>query len=160
MKVWGVGRPQAEVRNGGGHAAIAQFDIDFLSAVKCKRHRRIAPILNLDLDLAGLVVERADEHLRLALDELHAVVESAVEVEVVVGARQLHARPRKDVVDRRENRVLASRDRPDRNLQPRVRVGMKPKVLAVQLELRPDAHSVHDENRVLHRLRKRERPAV
>ena len=138
-EVWLLGAPELEVGNRA----------NFLLAA-----------LYLDLDLAGPVVERADEHLRLALDELHAVVESAVEVEVVVRTRQLHARPRKDVVDRGEDGVLARGERSDRNLKPRVWIRMKSQVLPVQRELRADAHSVHDENRVLHRLREREGAAV
>ena len=122
--------------------------------------RLLADALDLNLDRAGLVVERAHEDLRLLFDKLHPVIEPAVEIEVVVGTRQFHARPLHDIVNGREKLVLARRKRSDRNLQPRIWIRMQSEIPAVERELRPNAHAVHDQHRVLHRRLNRERAPI
>ena len=88
------------------------------------------------------------------------MIETSIKIKIIVRPYKLHARPFEDVVDCREDFMFPRLKLPDRNLQPSIRIRMHSEVFPVDCEFRPYAHSVDDQDRVLHRLVERECAAV
>ena len=152
MEVGGGGTPEPEVRHLHGRAEVAERGLDFVPSVEDERRVEVArrEVHGLDLHRARLVVSRAHEEPAVVERKAHAMVEAAVEVEVVVRKRELLRGPFEHVVECGEKSMRAGGERTGRNLQtsPRERL---------DAARRP---AVHDDPRVLHRLGERERAAV
>ena len=156
-------RPKLEVRHAHGRAEVAERGLDLLRAVKDERRGEVSlrEVDGLDLHRARLVVARAHEELAVVEDHLHAVVEAAVEVEVVVRQGELLRGPLEHVVERGEERVGTGGEGAGGDFQLRPREGLHAaNRLAVDGELRAQAHAVHDDPGILDRLGERERAPV
>ena len=161
-----LGAPELEVRNPDCRAVVLEDRIDVVRSIKnerplatCFLHLRIITD-NLDLDLALRVVARADEKPAVVEDELHAVVQAAVEVEVVERTRQLGGRPVEAIVERGKERMLARGKRTGRDLELRIRERLDAERLTVDAEVAAEPHAVDDEPGVVDGPLKRKRPAV
>ena len=163
VEVGGGGAPEFEVRHAHGRAEVAERGLDLLRAVEDERRVEVSlrEVDGLDLHRARLVVARAHEELPVVEDHLHAVVETAVEVEVVVRQGELLRGPPEHVVKCGEDRVGAGGERTGGDFQLRPREGLDAaNGFAVDGELRAQAHAVHDDPGVLDRLGERERAPV
>ena len=125
VEVRGGGGPEAEVRDANRRAAAAERRGDGVAAVEDERCVEVGlrEARGLDLDRAVADVAGADAERAVVEHERDAVVEAAVQVEVVVGLREREARLVEAVAERGEERVLAGRERAGR--EPERRIGQR-----------------------------------
>ena len=142
--------PRARVGDAHGGASAAERRRDFVASVEEERRVEIGrrEAVGLDLDGAGGPVAGPDEKPAVVEDEGDAVVEAAVEIEVVVGAGELERRVVEAVVEGGEEDVRAGGEGAGFEFEACVRVRMDAEGASVDAEIPAQAHAVDHEPRI------------